>query len=93
MNKTRLYSVCLVLDETVFNYHRILIDNLSKLQIKEKIIPPQIKPNEILNDYLQIYVKKYDVPNALSKYIHEFSSRSEEDDFFAKGPIVLKFNI
>lgn len=83
-----MYSVCLVLDETVFNYHRILIDNLNKLQIKENIIPPQIKSNELINDYLQIYVKKYDFPKALSKYIHEFSSRTEEDDFFAKGPIV-----
>lgn len=89
MNKTRIYSVCLVLDETVFNYHRILIDNLNKLQIKEEIIPTQIKKNEIINDHLQIYVKKYELPNALSKYIHEFSNKSEEDDFFVKGPIVI----
>lgn len=72
----------------MYNYHRLLIDNLGKLQIKEKIIPPQIKKNELINDYLQIYIKKYNYPNALSKYIHEFSSKSEEDDIFAKGPIV-----
>ena len=60
--------------------------NIQRLENNEKIISPNLKGDELISDTLEIYVKKYEFQNGLSKHIHEINS--SEEGILAKGPIV-----
>jgi|LauGreDrversion4_2_1035121.scaffolds.fasta_scaffold450118_2 hypothetical protein len=85
MNKSRLYSVCLCLNDEIIRVQEILLENLNLLENKEdtKEIPIDVirQPK-----YLEIYLKKYNFKDALSNYI---TSSEKVEDLSIKGPIVI----
>jgi hypothetical protein len=78
LNKTRYYTTCLILDEKLRDKHY----NLMK-QVREN----STKVSEIslkTSNYLNIYCKRYNSPEALSNQMFE-----GEEEFNIKGPFVI----
>ena len=89
LNKTRYYSICLCLNEIVYEKHRIILSNIIKLENNEPIVSPYLNEEEIISDSLELYIKKYNFEGGLSKFLHEQNKDSE--NIIARGPLVLKY--
>lgn len=87
MNINRLYSLCLAGNEKIHNLHLALLDNVTSLQNGVKPIIKHLSKEEYYDKNLEIYVKRYDFPNAFSNYLHKGSI--EQDDLTVKGPLGL----
>ena len=80
LNKTRYYTLCLVLDEKLHNKHNELMD-----YIKEGKEVSEINFNT--TNYLNIYCKRYPFVDALSNEL--FLGNNE---FIIRGPMVIEIN-
>lgn len=90
-NKTRLYSLCLSGNKTIHDKHITMLNNISLLEEGKDIQQVQLSSNEIYNQELQIYIKRYTTPGALSDYLH--SSEVSKNDLIIKGPLGLGLDI
>lgn len=84
LNKSRLYSICLCLNDEILRIQETLINNINLLENKENVL--ELSKDVVKQSkYLEIYVKKYDFKDALSNYI---TSSEKIDDLIVKVPIV-----
>jgi len=90
LNKTRYYSICLCLNNQIRLMLFELLNNITKLESKLEIISPELKADDLLSKNLEIYVKKYEFPNGLSKYLHDCLN---PNDLIAKGPIGIGLDL
>lgn len=90
-NMTRLYSLCLSANKEIHDKHTVLIENIDILEKKSQPNKVILSSKELNSDYLQVYIKKYNTPNALSLYLH--SSIINFSDISVKGPLGLGLNI
>ena len=91
LNKTRYYSICLCLEDTIKNKHYELIDNLKKLENKETgpLSDISIKENEMEVKHLNLYIKNYKHSNCLSEYISNIPVTGlYQTDLNVRGPNV-----
>ena len=62
------------------------MQNVKRIENQEKIISADLKADELFSDSIEVYVKKYEFKNGLSKHLHETNENTE--GLLAKGPIV-----
>lgn len=62
------------------------MQNVKRIENQEKIISADLKADELFSDSIEVYVKKYEFKNGLSKHLHEINENTE--GLLAKGPIV-----
>ena len=106
-NKTRFYSVCLCLNEYLYDLHVKLIENLKKKNTKENPglydfhnVAFDIKNPKAIQDTLELYIKQYSFNTALSYYLTNYKVNPEfdsnlhyEGDLIINGPLVNIANI
>ena len=74
------------MNEIVYEKLKVLMNNVRRLENSEKIISPNLKADELISNSFEIYVKKYEFKNGLSKHLHEINENTE--GILAKGPLV-----
>ncbi len=89
INKNRLYSICLALDEIITKHHERIISNVSKLENKEAINSNMLTNEEKFSNELKVYVKDYQMTNTFSNQLH--SGKIKELN--VSGPVGLGLNI
>jgi len=90
-NKTRYYSVCLCLNELIATRHQLLLNNIQKLESNQSIVEPNLKADEMSDNTLEFYIKKYEQRQGLSKFIHEL--KTNDEGIIVRGPIGLGLEI
>jgi hypothetical protein len=92
LNKTRYYSLCLCLDPLIYKRHIELLDNLKHLKNNKNNLLQNLILNEdeLISDYLSLYIKRYKFEGTLSDNIFSFSPKNQID-LIIKGPMVYKY--
>ena len=95
LGKTRYYSVCLCLNPIIYTKHKMLLDNIAKAENGDtNLALPVIREEELYSSSLELYIKKYDFPGTLSKYIHEYDTKLINlGDMFVVGPIGVGLDV
>ncbi len=77
------------------NKYRILLENVKKAESEDKNYEnPEMTPQELYSDRLELYLKKYDYPGALSKHLHEYDTKSNNvKDLFINGPMGVGLDV
>jgi hypothetical protein len=99
MNKTRLYSLCMCLNEINSQLHWNLLENVDKKIAKENDLHDVLFTDDMsTSDCLQLYVKQYPFKTALSNYLTDtytvqpgFDQKlnSCDGDLMINGPLVI----
>ena len=90
LNKTRYYSLCLCMNTIVQDKIKILFENIKNLENQESIKDCSINPSELYSDNFSLYVKSYNFPKGLAKYLHSIKPKSTSG-INIRGPIVNLF--
>lgn len=90
-NINRLYSLCLTANEVIHNKHKQLIENYDKLENKQSPLIEHLDNKHFSSSDLELYIKRYDFPNAFSKYLHE--ETIDKEDIHVKGPLGLGLDL
>jgi len=101
LNKTRFYSICLCLNDYLYNLHLKLLENVTKRSVEESLGGYDLhnvafqNDNKSLFDTLELYIKQYNFNNALSNLLTNYKVQSEfdqstyfEGDLIINGPLV-----
>jgi len=86
-NKTRYYSICATLDDKIKEHHNRLLQNLKLLENGQNININFIIESESYVNYLSLYIKHYNLKNALSNYIFNLTE-GKVNDLIIRGPNV-----
>lgn len=90
-NKTRYYSICLAMDPKIKEKLLRLMENIKLLENRQSISMDStglcIKDNEMISDYLCLYIKHYNFNNSLSNHIYNLPV-GNQSDLVIRGPIV-----
>ena len=89
INKNRLYSICLALDDVIAKHHERIVNNVLKLENNESINANMLNEEEKFTNELKIYVKNYETPNSFSNQLHIGKIK----ELNVSGPIGLGLNI
>jgi hypothetical protein len=91
LNKTRYYTICLTLENNIKMKHLNLLENVKILEEgSNNLNINMLNENELVSDYLNLYIKAYDFPNTLSNHINNLNTKSQSD-LIIKGPCVNLF--
>ncbi len=93
LNKTRYYSTCLALNETIYDLTKNNLTNILAFEQNLPSVTVCLPNDKQVTDYLELYIKNYNRPGDLSKYlcefqVQEFSLDYGSDDLIVNGPMV-----
>jgi hypothetical protein len=86
-NKTRYYSISLAMDPKIKEKLIRLMENITRLENRDLIDTICLKDNEMVSDYLPLYIKHYHFKNSLSNHIYNLPV-GNQTDLIIRGPIV-----
>jgi ferredoxin-NADP reductase len=99
LNKTRYYSICLSLNQNIYDKYLEMIDNVKSNELIEansesinslnKIKPPKF---DLTSETYSLYIKRYNYKDALSNHIHNLE-KNTEIDLIINGPVGIGLNL